>query len=265
MPSSPWHLDYAPDSCTLARSFGKDAEAVTIKMEQFVPGLGFDLTVMGRAFRSDNLINKLHIAFGPDRPLHLVERALSGTATTAGGQTVHMLLLGTQNLAGLPGADIEDTLVSPVINERAITELAIARPAAKDFVLKLGPMDKPMDQMRICIDELLTHWGLDPAKQRTLSRKARPLQSPGTWLRSGDYPRGQLYKGASAQIHFRLTVGEDGLVSDCAIQQATKGDEFAATTCALLRRRARFEPALDAAGRPVASYYVNAVRWIIDL
>ena len=222
----------------------------------------FDLTVIGKPFRSDNLVNKLRIAFGPGRPSYLVERALSGTATLDGGQTIHMLLLGSQSFGGPPSADWKSPSSLPVINEHEITELTISRTYGKEFVLKLGPMDKPMDQMGICMDELLTHWGLDPAKQRTLSREARPLRSPGTWLRPNDYPRGQLYKGASAQIIFRLTVGEDGSVSDCAIQRATKSEEFAATTCVLLRRRARFEPALDAAGRPVASYFVSSVVWI---
>ncbi|NML94723.1 hypothetical protein HHL27_13695 [Novosphingobium sp. TW-4] len=68
--------------------------------------------------------------------------------------------------------------------------------------------------------------------------------------------------GASAIVYFRLMVGPDGNPTGCHIQQATNSPEFTDFTCKLLMKRARFAPALDAAGNPTASYYTNSVRWL---
>lgn len=260
-PSGPWYLDYSPDSCTLVRVFGKADDEVTIRFEQFRPGPQFDLTFVGRAFRSGRLYRPVKLAFGPGQPLQAANSALSGDAKTNDGRTLHMLFVGSAALAGIP-KDAEDEAPAPQINEKAITEVSLVQREGADFVLKLGPMDKPMEQMRVCMDELMTHWGIDAAKQRTLTRRAKPKGSPGEWLGPGDYPETSRLRGESAVIHFRLTVSPEGGVSDCAIQRATKGDAFAKTSCDLIRKRARFEPALDADGKPVASFYVNAVRWM---
>lgn len=124
-------------------------------------------------------------------------------------------------------------------------------------------MDKPMVAMRACTDELLDHWGLDPAVQRTLSSKATPLVSPLTWLKPDDFPTQPLMSGKSALVRFRLTVDSDGSPTDCAVQSATLGPKYAETTCSLLKARAKFNPARDKDGKPTASYYTSTVSWIV--
>jgi hypothetical protein len=261
-PSGPWHLDYAADSCTLARTFGAGDDEVSIRFEQFQPGPTFALTFIGKAFRSSQLYRPVKLAFGPGQPLRAVDGAMSGSATTADKRTLDMLFVSSATLAGVLKDDqIEPPLPAP-IDERAISEVALVQLNGADFVLKLGPMDKPMEQVRVCIDELVSHWGIDATKQRTLTRQAKPVGSPGQWFRSSDYPTSSLGRGESALIHFRLTIAADGRVADCAIQRATKGDEFAKKSCEQIRKRARFEPALDAEGKPVASFYVNTVKWL---
>ena len=57
-------------------------------------------------------------------------------------------------------------------------------------------------------------------------------------------------------------VSAEGVPTKCAIQQATSSPEFTKLTCDLLVKRARFSPALDRDGKPVASFYTNSVRWL---
>ena len=125
--------------------------------------------------------------------------------------------------------------------------------------LDLGSMGEPMKAMRACTDELLDHWGLDAAAQRSLQRLPVPVTTPQRWFEATSYPDNAA--GLNGYVHFRLTVDATGAVQDCAIPSATKGSVLAKATCETLKRRARFKPAIDQSGKPVSSYYADTVRW----
>jgi len=52
-------------------------------------------------------------------------------------------------------------------------------------------------------------------------------------------------------------------VSDCAIRQSSGSQLLDDWTCGLLKRRARFTPALDAAGKPTEGQFDHLVSWKI--
>ena len=112
-----------------------------------------------------------------------------------------------------------------------------------------------MEAMRACLRELVAHWGLDPDAQAALSRAVTPV-GQADWQRRilEAYPRDMLRQGKSASVPTRLIVGPDGRPTAC---KAVAEPSFEQATCANMIRYARFEPALDAAGLPVASYFIT--------
>jgi TonB family protein len=124
-------------------------------------------------------------------------------------------------------------------------------------------MDKPMAALRKCTDELVEHWGLDAEAQRHLTRKAAPASDPGTWISSEEYPSNLLARGVQGLVQFRMIVNAEGHPTSCTIQQSTRPVEFDETVCRVLMRRARFDPALDAQGKPITSYWRSTVHFMI--
>lgn len=120
-----------------------------------------------------------------------------------------------------------------------------------------------MADLRRCMNELLTHWGIDVERHKSLTRKLVPTDSPGSWLNSRDYPTDLLRDGAQGLVNFRLSVDEKGKVSGCHIQRSTRPEGFDRAVCDALTRRARFEPALDADGNPVNSYFIGSVNFVM--
>jgi periplasmic protein TonB len=82
-------------------------------------------------------------------------------------------------------------------------------------------------------------------------------------VRSSDYPFEALLRGNNGIVHFRLDVAENGDVSGCQIQAASRPADFATATCKALTSRAKFSPAINQQGQAIRSYYVNTVRWIV--
>jgi protein TonB len=82
------------------------------------------------------------------------------------------------------------------------------------------------------------------------------LRDPGQQLlTSNDYPMEAEQFHATGDVIFRVIVGADGNVEECRILRQTQVAAFGRVTCEIMRTRARFEPARDAAGNPVRDYF----------
>ena len=62
-------------------------------------------------------------------------------------------------------------------------------------------------------------------------------------------------------VHVRYTVEADGYVSDCSVTKSSGHFLLDRATCEIIEDRFRYRPALDAAGRPVASTKNTSFSW----
>ena len=268
-PSSNWTVDYADDSCRLIRQFGVENDVVVAIFNRFSPGDTFQLTVAGKPVELRRANRPASVTFGPAE----AEQEHGFTIGTMSDGMSALIFAGPMRIAPLTESEQKeransgqgDFILTPISDQRkaAVTELAIGRPLSTPVVLKLGAMDKPLAALSTCMDELLTHWGIDVEKHRNLSLPARPAGNAGRWVNANDYPLGMLSKGKQAIVHFRLSVDEQGNPTACHIQQSTRPKAFDDVVCKSMMRRAKFLPAVDKAGEPIASYYRNTARFMI--
>jgi hypothetical protein len=268
-PSSAWYVNYANDSCRLGRQFGAGDDMVYAFFDRYGPGEYFRLTLVGKPVRPPVQKAEAAIRFGPEeqeQKLYFMEGSLD---------KVPALLFGSGRVA--PPSDAEQAAIdkrnaddewidlAPVSDVRlkAIKYLTIGKPLRRSVTLETGSMRAAFAATDKCINNLMTTWGIDVEKHKNLKRPATPKQSPGRWVVSSDYPLNMLSAGQPAVVEFRLSVGADGIPTACHIQSTTRPKEFDDAVCKSVMRRARFDPALDAQGQPLASYYRNTVRFQI--
>jgi hypothetical protein len=272
-PSSAWAMNYAEDSCHLARSFGEGKSKITVEFRQYGPSRTFALLVAGESLVHSGGRTPFTTSFEP-----LGARQEHPTALTGKLPDGRQLIQATAAFdpddyerydAGdpkgsrwQPEADDFEPIVPDRAREAKAERLRLTGPFRDVFVLEVGPMNAPMDAMRSCIDELLTHWGIDAEAHHSISRRAAPKGFPGSWLNPSDYPSSMIRQGRSAAVHFRLMVDENGAPTDCVVQTPT-GTEFDKHTCNLLKKRAKFTPALNREGQPIRSYFVSSVTWLL--
>lgn len=85
------------------------------------------------------------------------------------------------------------------------------------------------------------------------------LKNPGSVVLASDYqPRDYSKEGTS---RFELIVGSDGKPESCSITVSSGHDVLDQAACNAFIKRAKFSPAKDAAGNPVAGRYKGSVTW----
>jgi protein TonB len=90
-----------------------------------------------------------------------------------------------------------------------------------------------------------------------------PVARNGNWVTDNDYRSSWVTRKWEGTAGFRLTVGTDGRVKDCTITQSTGHDALDDATCALVKKRAKFDPAKNDRGETANGTFSSAVRWQI--
>ena len=99
----------------------------------------------------------------------------------------------------------------------------------------------------------------DPRSQ--LPRAAKPISSPALWFSSDDYPASALRQKLTGVVGIRYVVDPDGRVRRCVTVSSSGSQLLDATACGVLVTNARYWPARDLAGKPVAQVATQRVRW----
>lgn len=269
-PSSKWNIHYADDSCRMARSFGEDNQKVTLLADRFAPGDALRLIFVGKPVSTHLNEGTVWIRFGPTEGEQEVEFYPAAMAD----KTPSLVVRGIVRIAPDSPEDLaakEAAIKAGQYNfnrpeitpeqEAAVTFIEVKRAIRRPFILETGSLGAPLAALEKCTDELLDHWGIDVAKHAALSRWVTPKSNPGDWMKSHDYPSEMEMKGKRAIVQFRLNVDVAGKPTACHIQQSTRPKAFDDAVCKAILRNAEFEPALDAEGSPVASYWLNTVNF----
>ncbi len=97
----------------------------------------------------------------------------------------------------------------------------------------------------------------------SLAAPLKPLSPVTDWVLFADYPAGAMAGDRDYAIGFELDVAATGRASACRITAGSGSAVVDLTTCDAAKRRARFTPARDAKGEPVASRYAARLSWSV--
>lgn len=82
-----------------------------------------------------------------------------------------------------------------------------------------------------------------------------------SWFSADDYPRESLRRDEQGTVTVRWTIGVDGRVSECHAAQSSGFPRLDAVSCEVLVKRARYYPARNAQGQPIASTRQRRITW----
>lgn len=244
-PVGPWGVDYANNSCVVSHSFGAGARKIDVVF-QLLP-------------RSDSATVAIAAAVAP------------GAGGTRGKAVVTLQPGGQRIETDFYSAPLRDGRRSFIFRiwgddfAALIQSSEIRVVAGRTLDVALAPRAMPaaFHAADACKDDLLKSWNIDPVPLATAITRARPRGSPGAWITNADYPTEAVRDNISGTTVFRLTIDSTGAVTGCGIVITSGSEVLDKATCGLMRRRAKFYPALDAGGKPVSDLYINRFTWMV--
>ena len=102
-----------------------------------------------------------------------------------------------------------------------------------------------------------------PPAPRVQPKSPTPKGQPGNWANSNDYPSRALREEKEGVTRFTVQVDASGRVTNCSVTGSSGTPELDSTTCSLIQRRGRFNPATDGNGNPTSGSWSSSVRWQI--
>ncbi|MEA3050169.1 MAG: hypothetical protein QOG84_2005 [Sphingomonadales bacterium] len=91
-----------------------------------------------------------------------------------------------------------------------------------------------------------------------------PGSSLATLFSDADYPMAALRRHEQGKVDFRLDIDSAGGVTGCTVTHSSGSVSLDEATCRLLKERAHFSPARDAAGNAVPDTFDGHIIWRID-
>ena len=267
---SNWMLDYGADRCRLARYFGEGDQRTLLYMEQYAPGDTLLLTVAGPAVRQLSRAAKIVIRFGPVQT-EAVSQNFSIADFKELGPAIILgyVMPGKQPQRQSKGED--PNLVS------GLPQIDIATAGKVEWLslqgngalvtFALPQMHDAMAVLNNCSQDLVRYWGLDVERHKTMTRRAELLNYAQVAPKIEQaYPgsAGSRVEQANLLVHLLVTV--DGKVSDCSIAEETTSETLGmqSNACQAFQKLGRFAPALDSAGKPMASFYSVEIHYRTD-
>lgn len=94
---------------------------------------------------------------------------------------------------------------------------------------------------------------------------AAPIGNLGDWFPVSSYPVEAKRNGEQGRVSVELTIDKTGKPTACQLIASSGSASLDAGTCDLALANARFIPAKDVSGRPIASKFaLPALRWQLD-
>ena len=245
-PSSAWHVDYGEDICLAARSYPGEDGPVTLGFDPGQTGHAATMIVVGRPARTHFNVRLMKVSFREGEPATEVQ----GTERAAGIKSQMKLTIP------LAQAQVDQLLKSE--------QLRIDYGSDVPFSLLVPGAKAAFAALETCRIDLVRRWGMSVEDQARLAVPAKlSVKSLGALFDFRDYPTDALRKSEQGLVRVRVRVGADGRASNCTVTHPIGSTSLEATTCAVILHRARYKPALDHEGHPMASLDTAEISWMI--
>lgn len=260
-PAGPWNLDVDEGRCRLNRLFGEEANQHLLAFEQYAPGTTAGMFVAGPALKPFYSGKPIELRLFAGQP-PLLSAPFTGTVEAFGPALIYMSLrfdgeTPSTNDASEPEEGGIPRLGPPPAQGRSIT-VAQGKVAV---TFETGPLGSALAALNTCSEDLIFSWGLDLEAHRSATARVRLLngrQVSNAML--DNFPRELARSDQHAIVRLRVIVSAEGRVEDCLVLGVASQTKFTGTACRVMAR-AKFEPARDAQGQPMRSYFGTTVTY----
>lgn len=240
-PTGKWVVNFDDAQCVATRAYGSAEKPLHFILKAPPLGEVMQIAVMRDAGRTDPAQVQAEVGIDERQPLRTNMLTFSPK-----NQKLRVYLLNLRAADFLPVREANSlTIRSGGLNETfALTQM--------------GPLLKVMDQ---CVTDLRQLWNVvDPAGEQSPLEK-RASGNLISAFKADDYPADAVINNQSGSVRFSVLIDESGRVADCTIIETSGVASLDAQSCAIVKERARYQPAVGKDGKAAKDAVVARVTW----
>jgi len=257
-PISPWNIDFAENRCRLSRVFGSAEDMHLLFFEQAAPQASFGITFAGSQLSRFQPGRGLLIGMRGDVAMEELGRYNIGDVEQVGPA----IIIANHEVGRL--VEVEGQVQGGIdLAAAEKIDRIVLQHRERALSFETGDMMPPFQALNTCTGDLLRAWGLDQEQHASYTPPVWSNQRRIVDRIVRAYPQRALRDGEGGIFRMRVIVEADGTVSDCLIEKSTITESLESPACKEMEK-ARFEPALDAQGQPMRSYYATTVTYAVN-
>lgn len=243
-PLGKWVVDYGDTLCTASRTYGRQEAPMTLALRPSPNGTVVRLLIVrpGKAPLPEH--------FAVTTSITPAKAKTTGLRFASGNKKSEIIWINFERAAleGLRTASEFALQADGIVNERF---------ALPGIGAVLGALDR-------CNADLRAHWNLIGTGAAQVAKTATSVRPLASYFSPNDYPAQALHEGAGGATRVAMMVDETGALKECMVEETSGIASLDAVTCGLLIQRAKFNPARDAAGKPLRSVSTSRIRWVTE-
>jgi hypothetical protein len=259
-PAGGWTADFGDDYCRLIRNFSDGKNEVSLALERTHPGEVVRLIIVGEGIKpyrsAEEIEYSLLPAGAPAKARFYRSQTADGTQYLTFDPAPLAPALGPP-----PGPTVYDREKEKE-TAQGISGFSLAAGLASPARFETGALKAPVEVMQACADDLLEVWGLDPQKHKTMTAAPVPTPPSNGVLPQGTIPFTEFGKLSGGSNQLRLIIGADGKPTSCTVYLPTLSETLNDRICKLAMDRASFQPARDAEGQPMPSFWMGSPMFL---
>lgn len=260
-PASGWTADYGDDYCRLIRTFSDGRNEISLALQRTQPGAPFRLILVGDGIRTFRGADQIGYAMSPGGSSGKSRYVRSETPDKKQYLNFDPVTFAPVSFApGAPPPKYDRTAEQETAG--GVEVLTLNEGLTSPVRIETGSLKAPVAALQACADDLLQVWGLDPEKHKTMTVPPVMKPSPTGVLPQGTIPFSEFGKFGGGANEVRLIIGADGRPTSCAVYSPSLSQSLNDRICNLAVEKASFEPAKDAQGQPMASYWMGSPMFL---
>ena len=258
-PSSKWHVDFADSQCVASRDYGTEGDPLFLVFKKPPIGDVLQIAIVRNGFvrTPDQLAGE--VAFDNFPP---IEASILEYGVRKLSQRAWMINLPTVDLAPLQKAMTIRIRSVPPNPKRGVRPTSGGPYSEQAFAMSETPtVLKLLDE---CADDLQKVWNVWDENRDSVTLKKGPVGDLQRLFGPSDYPPAAQRNDISGTTTMIMLIDELGKVGDCTVVRTSGAASIDAQSCAVVRERGKFRPAIGLDGKPAKSAVSRSITWRLE-
>jgi TonB family protein len=258
-PTGKWVVHFDDAQCVATRQYGPADKPIYLALKAPPVGDVLQIGVVWQGGYREAIQTRGEIVFDDGEP---VVTNLLEFGNKKLGQRAMLVNLPNEKLAPMRHASSVRIRARSSSNLKAGSRITWGS-STVDETFSLTQMASLLKMLDTCTEDLRKVWNVyDP-------KVPGPLKQPamGNLLglfSSDDYPGIAVLQEQMGDVALVMLIDEQGKVADCTVTQTSGVASLDAQSCAIVKERGRFNPAIGQDGKPAKSSWMQRIRWRLE-